>query len=731
MLATTSHTFFTNSDSEESPAELWQLGLSNLLADDAEEAQASFLMPFFNVESEAEEEFLQSSLLQFLWAAAAQQEQDGSLENTCKIIGFVQDLFPNHLNNLLHLIILSVQTDCFDVEMLAERNLLPLLAAAEVEEIDRAKLRNVIELSIQLASPRNSQLISEDLLPTLLDALLQKTMDIPGALTSILTESFVLAQNYEMFDLQASCLEVCLKYCPEEIRFDIQCHLSTAVSASQDHAKSISYAKALAQGGREPHDELRTLVARENLLKCLMRAGCWQEIPSVSQRLRDSIEVLIAKGWSEPEYLGPMAAAEYFLNYVDDQPRVSHRLRNSLGQIVAPLVRQKNPHSLVSTPIPIENVDSVTPKVLNIGYIASTLTKHSVGWLSRWLFLHHDKQSFQIFIYNLCVDDQNEFNIKHFAAQSKASHYFGVNVADIVEQIRKDRIDILIDLDSLAFTTTYEVLCCRPAPVQVTWLGWDTSGCPEIDYFIADPHVLPADAEEYYHPKIWRLPETYLAVDGFEVGVPTKHRSDYGIPAEAIVYLCGQNVFKYHPDILRLQMLIIKEVPNSYLLMKMRGDRDSTIDRFRSMADEVGISVERLRFIEPDLDEYTHRANLSLADVVLDTFPYNGATTTLETIWAGVPMVTKVGQSFVARNSYAFLTTAGITEGIAHTDEEYVAWGVKLGSDLQLRQQVMGKMIQSRKTSALWDTKKFTAEMENAYRQMWAIHRERQAGMSI
>jgi Glycosyl transferase family 41 len=730
MLVTTSPTL-TSIDFGESPIDLWQLGLHSLLADNSEEAQASFLMPFLSVESELEEEFLQGSLLQFLWVAADRQEKAGSLENAYKIVGYLQDLFPNHLNNLLYLIILSIQAECFELEMLEARNFLLLLAEAEVEEIDLVKMQNVIQMFLWLASPKKLQIIPEELLPQLLEAFLQKLADTSVAVTTIFSESFILGQNYKMFALQASCLEICLKYCPERLRFNVQCYLSMALSATQDHDRSISYAKDLEQGGLAPYDELRTLVVQQNLLNCLMRGGGWPEIPAVSQRLQNSIDTLIARGWSEPEYLGHMASAEYFLNYVYDRPRVSHRLRNGLGQMVAPLVRKSNSEIIAPTYDHTEILDLHARKVLNIGYIASTLTRHSVGWLSRWLFLHHDKQLFQIFTYNICVDDRDEFNIKYFAEQSKCSHYFGVEVADIVEQIRKDRIDILIDLDSLAFTATYEVLCCKPAPVQVTWLGWDASGCPEIDYFIGDPHVLPADAEEYYHPKIWRLPETYLAVDGFEVGVPTKHRSDYGIPAEAIVYLCGQNVFKYHPDILRLQMLIIKEVPNSYLLMKMRGDRDSTINRFRSMADEVGISVERLRFIEPDLDEYTHRANLSLADVVLDTFPYNGATTTLETIWAGVPMVTKVGQSFVARNSYAFLTNAGITEGIAHTDEEYVAWGVKLGSDLQLRQQVMGKMIQSRKTSPLWDTKKFAAEMENAYRQMWEIHRERQAGTSI
>jgi predicted O-linked N-acetylglucosamine transferase (SPINDLY family) len=218
----------------------------------------------------------------------------------------------------------------------------------------------------------------------------------------------------------------------------------------------------------------------------------------------------------------------------------------------------------------------------------------------------------------------------------------------------------------------------------------------------------------------------HLAIDGFEVEVPTKRRSDYQIPADAIVYLCAQKSYKHNPAILRLQMQIIKQVPNSYLLVQPRTNLASAIKSYQQLATEIGISIDQLRFIEPDPDEVTHRANLQLADVVLDTFPYNGATTTLETLWMGVPMVTKVGQAFVARNSYAFMQQVGVTEGIAHTDAEYVDWGVRLGTDLALRQQVMGKLLHSRKTSPLWNARSFTLEMENAYRQMWQIYQSQQ-----
>lgn len=116
---------------------------------------------------------------------------------------------------------------------------------------------------------------------------------------------------------------------------------------------------------------------------------------------------------------------------------------------------------------------------------------------------------------------------------------------------------------------------------------------------------------------------------------------------------------------------------------------------------------------------------MGIADVILDTYPYNGATTTLEALWMCVPLVTKVGEQFFARYSYTMMMNAGITEGIAHTDEEYVEWGIRLGMDAPLRQQISQRLLQSRRTSPLWNAQSFTKEMESAYSQMWLKYLEK------
>jgi predicted O-linked N-acetylglucosamine transferase (SPINDLY family) len=271
-----------------------------------------------------------------------------------------------------------------------------------------------------------------------------------------------------------------------------------------------------------------------------------------------------------------------------------------------------------------------------------------------------------------------------------------------------------------------QVLSFKPAPIQLTWLGSDSSGLPTIDYFIVDSKVVPVEFKKYYQETLWYLPETYLAIDDFEVGTMTLNRENLQIADDAIIYLCLQFNLKFNPDFCRLQLTIIKSVPNSVLLVKGASNDQSMQELFTTIATDIGLDKERIKFLPRDPDEVTHRANLAIADIVLDTFPYGGATTTLETLWLEIPLVARVGQQFSARNSYAFMTSAGLTEGIAWSDQEYIDWGIRLGNDQKLRNHIRYKLKQSKKTAPIWNAKKFTLDMENAYHQMWKNHLDMQ-----
>ncbi len=693
----------------------WQTGVDLALNGDITEAQSTWLVPFLEIDSATHETTITDSLAKYLDQAADQQNSVGNLENAINLRQFLQELLPQDINNLFQLIHLSVQNQSFEINLLNDWSVITLLEDTEIASINQKALDQGLKAILEFFQPLNIEIITE-----LVAVCLQKSPRLLTTLSLIANETFVLAYQYSRSECSVQILETCLKNSPENLHLSIQCSLSnSAVKAGQ-----ISKAIQVAQ---ECYEKSRYLTTEEQVrashmrLAVFMDTGDWLRIPAIAQEHLLLLHRFIEESPNKLLASGTIVNASYFLNYLYDEPKKMHFLRNEIGKIYT-----KNLETVVERE---DDHQEIIPKkvgVLRIGYIASSLRKHSVGWLSRWLFAYHDRQNLEIFLYHVNQQDNDPFNHKFFRDKAHFSSYCDTNVEQIVNQIKQDEIDILVDLDSLSFSTTYEVMCHRPAPVQVTWLGWDASGCPAIDYYIADPYVLPSNADEYYTAQIWRLPHTYLAIDGFESDVPRRKRADYDLPEDAIVYLCNQKSYKHHPDILRLQLQIIKSVPNSYLLIKLRTRGDGLIESYQALLDEVGIDMNQLRFLIRDDDEYSHRANLTLADVVLDTFPYNGATTTLETLWMNVPMVTKVGEAFVARNSYTFMTNAGLTEGIAWTDEEYVDWGIRLGTDSDLRQQVRGKLLTSRKTSPLWNAQQFTKDMESAYQSMWQKHLEQQ-----
>ena len=419
-------------------------------------------------------------------------------------------------------------------------------------------------------------------------------------------------------------------------------------------------------------------------------------------------------------------SSTFFLPYVKDSLE-NIAIRSKIVLLACQHFKLLGNHSHLSNLVVPREPKLKSSSKIRVGYLSHCFKVHSVGWLARSLIQHHDRLKFEIHGYSASDypnDSVQQWYKSQFDSYSCLETDFANSISAFYERIQQDQIDILIDLDSITLDVTCELLAMKPAPIQATWLGWDAIGMSAINYFIADPYVLPENAQDYYTEKIWRLPDTYLAVDGFEVGVPTLKREDLGITTESVIFLTAQRGYKRHRDTAVLQMKIISGTPDSYLLIKGFADDQAIQTFFYEIADKVGVDRDRLRFLASDPSEAIHRANLRIADIVLDTYPYNGATTTMETLWMEVPIVTRVGEQFAARNSYTMMMNAGITEGIAWSAEEYVEWGIKLGTNAQLRQDVSWKLRQSKQTSPLWNGKQFARQMEDAYKQMWAIYQQ-------
>ena len=686
----------------------WYLGISYLLAGREDDAQMAWFIPLSEDDSDRLD-LLTNQLLIILDREANNQVQIPDFENAWLLRQHLWSIAPDRVENILQLISLASKLDLLTADLLDEWQLDRLLKTVSIGELDDDLLKETI-----------STLVQNQLGLEAIESCLQLFSDCHLLITKVVVAGFNLFYQQKSGIFAIRLAEICQSLSPNNL--EVCQALVLMYSDSGSHDKSIAAAEYYDRLVSSPIDKL---FASYMMQRSIFASGAWQDGTARINRHWRLLEAVIQdfpRDLSKDRLLH-LITSSVFLAYSEDNSQKYRSVQNKIAEIY-----QSNANSTLNINILDPAVDdlAITKKqgVLRIGYLASTLKMHSVGWLSRWLFQYHDRQSFQIFNYCVNQHPHDPFNHRWFRDRVDISYYFDNNHAQIAAQIKADNIDILIDLDSLTNDISCLVMAYKPAPVQVTWLGWDASGSPSIDYFIADPYVLPDDAQDYYQEKIWRLPQTYLGVEGFEVGIPTLRREDLDIPADAIVYFSSQTGYKRHPDCIKSQIEIIKAVPNSYLLIKGKSDPETIQSFFGKLATEVGISIERLRFLDRDIDEPTHRANLTIADVVLDTFPYNGATTTLETLWMGIPMVTQVGQQFAARNSYTFMLNAGITEGIAWSQEEYIEWGIKLGLDRDLRDKIAGKLRSGRTTAPVWNAKQFTLDMEAAYRQMWAIYQE-------
>jgi len=664
------------------------LGLAYLLEGREEEANATWLSLLTEAKGIDE-------LLEILEAEATRQTELKNLQKSLLIREYIREINSDLVDNQLEIILLTLELGTFEIAELNQ--IIPLIQG----EVNSSLLLEVIKALLKYPSLEILELVKVSL-PYL------KETEIFFNEVEKITTSKAESQNIVYL---INLIEVSLELQPDNLYLlNRVCSYYWKV---QDHQKA---AETITKFMTHCSTLDLQLYGEYLHLYSVLRQAKWLEIEPIIKKYKYLLEQF---NQAPPEKLHDLTSQllpliTTVLPYIQDKPQENHFWQNRLSKIFQDKFRE-----LANIPKIANFAKRERLGALKIGYLASTLKRHSVGWLARWLFHHHDRNCLEISVYliNQVEDDLTKYyiikNVDHH-------HNLPENPFLIAQQIFSDQIDILIDLDSLTNAISCAVMALKPAPIQVTWLGLDATGIPNVDYFIVDPYVVPDHAQQYYQEKLWRLPQTYLAVDGFEVAMPTLTRKELNIPPEAIIYLTAQVGMKRHPETIKLQLKILKKVPNSYLLIK-GGEDIAIIEKlFTQLAQEEGIEREKLRFLVKDPSEEMHRANLNIADIVLDTYPYNGATTTLEVLWMAIPLVTLVGEQFAARNSYTFMLNAGITEGIANTREEYIEWGVKLGLNEELRSSIHWKLLKNRQTAPLWNAKEFTQEMEKAYYEMAA-----------
>ncbi|MEA5530360.1 hypothetical protein VB638_12320 [Dolichospermum sp. UHCC 0684] len=704
----------------ENPQEVtnyWYLGLALLLAGREEEAQIAWMTPMLEFGEEESEQWL-LQLTEILLSAAQQQETDSQSQFAWVIRQHIREFVPGHINNLLKIIELNIDLKIEDLQT------------------------NINQLIAIISEVREPPIFDENLLVQVIGELLGPQPVTPPTFIDKLVEAFIphLIKSESIIrllmgkaDSYYSCFNhgISIYFCkigwqldPNSLYFTMKIIanlqlLGQSLGGSYLQ-ESIDWAnKYLVTSPeliRQIHGNHCLLVAFLESLESAEKA--LQTYQKYKQLLCDLVS---SETESKGLFINTTLAFGHFFLYMEDNPHENRLIRNRLAALCQETIWKEFPEEIniyqqrCNSPRP-----ALSERPLRIGYVSECFRSHSVGYLAWWLLKYHNRQEFDIHLYSLSqniYDPQQQAYKKEFGDHF---HQLCPPPVTVANKINEDEIDILVDLDSLTSYSNCVILALKPAPIQVSWLGYDATGFPTVDYFIADNYVLPASAQNDYTEKIWRLPQNYIGIDGFTVGTPTISRESLDIPNDGIIYFSSQTGLKRNPDNIRLQMQIIKQVPNSYFLLKsFRSNHEDLQNFIAPLAEAQGLDLECFRFLPSAPTEMEHRANLAIADIVLDTYPYNGATTTLETLWMGVPIVTRVGEQFAARNSYTMMMNVGVTEGIAWSDEEYVEWGVRLGKDEKLRQEIVWKLRKSRQTSPLWNGQKFAREMENAYQQMW------------
>ena len=366
-------------------------------------------------------------------------------------------------------------------------------------------------------------------------------------------------------------------------------------------------------------------------------------------------------------------------------------------------------------PPPVNLPDS--QRRLRVGYVSADYYRHPVGYFIAAVLARHDKSHYEVFCYYNYVR-QDDLTAR---LQQSADHWrdtAGMSDQELAQQIRRDGIDLLIDLAGHTKHNRLATFALKPAPVQATWLGYyDTTGLDAMDYIIADRFLIPAGDERYYTEEVVRLPRTYLCYAD-----PDPILEQGPLPALAsgkVTFGCFNNPAKITDAVITCWSRLLQAQPGSQLYLKYKFYADVEVrQRHQDSFVRLGIAPERIRFAGQ-----SSRGDYLLAyqevDIGLDPFPFNGCATTVNALWMGVPVITLRGNRFAGRMGETILTNAGLEECVAGNEDEYIAKALTLATDLPRLAQLRSGLRTQLLKSPVCDEIGFTRELEDAYRNMW------------
>jgi protein O-GlcNAc transferase len=367
---------------------------------------------------------------------------------------------------------------------------------------------------------------------------------------------------------------------------------------------------------------------------------------------------------------------------------------------------------------------------IRVAYLSADLREHATAYLMAGLFECHDRSRFEITALSLTPDDHSPMQERVRAACERFIDVHSKTDQEIANLIRAHEIDILIDLMGFFRGNRLGVPARRPAPIQVNYLGYPaTLGADYFDYILADTTVVAEAEWASYSERIIWLPDAYQINDSRRaISERRLARAECGLPEQVFVYCCFNNSYKILPEVFDIWMRLLKATADSVLWLIETSSTASA--NLRREAERRGVAAQRLIFA-PKMALPEHLARYRQADLFLDTLPYNAHTTASDALWAGLPLLTCMGETFASRVAASLLKAIGLDELITRSLAEYEALALKLaGNPPQLR-ALREKLARNRTTCPIFDTRRLTRQIESAYLTMVGHYRRGEAARSF
>jgi predicted O-linked N-acetylglucosamine transferase (SPINDLY family) len=355
---------------------------------------------------------------------------------------------------------------------------------------------------------------------------------------------------------------------------------------------------------------------------------------------------------------------------------------------------------------------------IRLGYLSGDFHQHATAQLMAELFECHDRDRFEVLAYSYGPDDSSPMRARLNSAFDRFVDIRALSHREAAGLIHADKVDILVDLKGYTHQARPQIPAYRPAPVQVSYLGYPaTMGANFIDYIVVDPFVVPSSQQPFFSERLVHLPGSYQVNDRKRaVASPGTSRHDWGLPAAGLVLCSFNNSYKITPVLFDIWMRLMQSVPGSFLWLLETNELAKS--NLRSEAEKRGVDSDLLIFA-PVVPLAEHLGRQRHADLFLDTWPCNAHTTASDALWAGLPVLTCSGETFASRVAGSLLRAAGMPELVTESLAEYEKAALALARSPQRLIALRQKLQDNRDASALFDLPKLTGNIEAAYARMW------------